>query len=42
MTVYTAAVMKGAKHPSEAKALIDYLASPEGRKAFLDRGFSAP
>lgn len=42
VTVYAACVMKGAKHPVEAKALIDFLASPEGRKAFLDKGFSAP
>jgi len=42
VTVYAASVMKGAKHPAEAKALVDFLASPEGRKAFLDRGFSEP
>jgi molybdate transport system substrate-binding protein len=41
-TVYAGAVMKGARHPAEARALLDYLASPEGRKAFLDRGFTAP
>jgi molybdate transport system substrate-binding protein len=41
-TVYTGAVMKGAKHPAEARALLDFLVSPEGRKAFLDRGFTAP
>jgi len=33
VTVYAASVMKGAKHPDEAKGLIDFLASPEGRKA---------
>jgi len=42
VTVYSGVVMKGAAHPAEARALLDYLASPEGRKAFLDRGFSAP
>jgi molybdate transport system substrate-binding protein len=42
VTVYSAAVMKGAKNPKEARALLDYLVSPEGRKAFLDRGFTAP
>ena len=42
VTVYSGAVMKGATHAAEAKALLEYLASPEGRKAFLDRGFSAP
>ena len=41
-TVYVAAVMKGAKNPQGAEALLAYLASPEGRKAFLERGFSAP
>ena len=42
LTVYAGSVMKGAKHPAEARALLDYLVSAEGRKAFLDRGFSAP
>ena len=42
VTVYAASIMKGAKHPEEAKALIDFLVSPQGRKAFLDKGFSAP
>ena len=42
VTVYAASVMKGAKHPAEAKALVDFLASAEGRKAFLARGFSEP
>lgn len=42
LTVYTGAIMKGARHPAEAKALLDFLTSDEGRKAFLDRGFSAP
>jgi molybdate transport system substrate-binding protein len=42
VTVYSGAVMKGATHAAEAKSLLDYLASAEGRKAFLDRGFSAP
>lgn len=42
VTVYSASVMKNARHPEEAKALLEFLASPEGRKAFLDRGFSAP
>jgi molybdate transport system substrate-binding protein len=41
-TTYSAAVFKGAKQPKEAQALVDYLASPEGRKFFLDRGFTAP
>jgi molybdate transport system substrate-binding protein len=41
-TVYGAVLMKGAKHPAEARKLLDHLVSPEGRKAFLDRGFSAP
>ena len=41
-TVYSGAVMKGAKNPREAQALLDYLASPAGRKVFLARGFTAP
>ncbi len=41
-TIYSGVVMKGAKNPQQAQALLDYLASPEGRKAFLDRGYSAP
>jgi molybdate transport system substrate-binding protein len=41
-TIYSGVVMKGARNPKEAQALLDYLASPEGRKAFLDRGYSAP
>ena len=42
LTVYSGAVMKNAKNPREAQALLDYLVSAEGRKAFLDRGFTAP
>lgn len=42
LTVYSGAVMKNAKHPKEAQALLDYLVSADGRKAFLDRGFTAP
>jgi len=41
-TVYSGAVTKSSKHPAEAQALLDYLASPVGRKSFLDRGFNAP
>jgi molybdate transport system substrate-binding protein len=42
LTTYSGAVMKNAKHPRQAQALLDYLVSPDGRKAFLDRGFAAP
>lgn len=42
LTVYSGAVMKNAKNPREARALLDFLVSAEGRKAFLDRGFTAP
>jgi molybdate transport system substrate-binding protein len=42
VTVYSGVVMKGAKHRAEAQALLDFLAAPEGRKFFLDRGFTAP
>jgi len=39
LTVYAGVVMKGARHPAEARALLEHLTSPEGRKGFLDRGF---
>ena len=42
VTVYSGVVMKGAKNGAQARALLDYLVSPEGRQAFLSRGFSAP
>jgi molybdate transport system substrate-binding protein len=42
LTVYSGAVMKNAKHPRQAQALLDYLVSADGRKAFLARGFTAP
>jgi molybdate transport system substrate-binding protein len=41
-TVYSGAVMKGARNPAEAQALLDYLVSPDGRRFFLERGFAAP
>jgi molybdate transport system substrate-binding protein len=41
-TIYSGVVMKNAAHPVEAQALLDYLASTDGRKAFLDRGYTAP
>lgn len=41
-TVYSAVIMKGAKNPQDARALLDFLTLAEGRKAFLDRGFTAP
>lgn len=40
-TVYSGAVMKDAKNPREAQALLDYL-STAGRASFTDRGFTAP
>jgi molybdate transport system substrate-binding protein len=39
---YSGAVLKSAKDPAAAQSLLDYLASPAGRKSFLDRGFTAP
>jgi molybdate transport system substrate-binding protein len=39
---YSGAVLKSAKDPRAAQSLLDYLASPAGRKSFLDRGFTAP
>jgi len=41
-TIYSGVVTKRARHPQEAQALLDYLVSAEGRKAFLERGFTAP
>ena len=41
-TVYSAVIMKGARNSKDAEALLAYLVSPEGRKAFLERGFTAP
>jgi molybdate transport system substrate-binding protein len=41
-TIYSGVVMKGAKNPRQARALLDYLRSPEGRKMFLDRGYTVP
>jgi len=41
-TTYTAVLGKSPAHASEARALLGYLVSPEGRKQFLDRGFTAP
>ena len=40
--VYSGAVMKDAKNPKEAQQLLDYLSSPAGRKAFMERGFATP
>ncbi|HEX3096099.1 MAG TPA: substrate-binding domain-containing protein [Usitatibacter sp.] len=42
LTVYSGAVTASARNPRAARALLDYLVSPEGRRAFLDRGFAAP
>lgn len=41
-TVYSAVVMKGAKTTKEAQALLDYLVAADGRKVFLDKGYSPP
>jgi molybdate transport system substrate-binding protein len=41
-TVYAGAVMAKAKNAADAKALLEFLASAEGRKFFLERGFTAP
>ena len=41
-TTYSGAVLKSARDPAAAQSLLDYLASPAGRKSFLDRGFTAP
>ncbi len=39
---YSGAVLKAAKDPQAAQSLLDYLASPAGRRSFLERGFTAP
>ena len=41
-TVYAGAVLASARDRERAQSLLDHLSSPEGRRAFLDRGFSAP
>jgi molybdate transport system substrate-binding protein len=41
-TIYSAVIMKNGKNPRDAQALLEFLTSAEGRKAFLDRGFTAP
>jgi len=41
-TTYSAVLAKSPAHAAEARALIEYLASPAGRQPFLDRGFTAP
>ncbi|HSN21776.1 MAG TPA: molybdate ABC transporter substrate-binding protein [Usitatibacter sp.] len=40
--VYSGAVMKAARNAEAARSLLDYLVTDEGRKPFLDRGFTAP
>jgi molybdate transport system substrate-binding protein len=42
VTVYSGAVMAGAKNPAGARALLDYLAGADGRRTFLEHGFTAP
>jgi molybdate transport system substrate-binding protein len=39
---YSAAVVKGAKHPEQAKAFIDGLVSGAGQRALEDAGFEPP
>jgi molybdate transport system substrate-binding protein len=41
-TVYSGAVLASARDRSRAQSLLDHIASAEGRRAFLDRGFNAP
>lgn len=41
-TVYSGAVMKSAKFPADAAALLQYLSTGEGRTLFLAKGFTAP
>lgn len=41
-TVYTGALLRRAAEPDAARALLEYLVSPAGRKVFAGRGFGAP
>jgi molybdate transport system substrate-binding protein len=41
-TVYSGAVMKAARLPAEAAALLQFLSTGDGRKRFLAKGFTAP
>lgn len=41
-TVYSGALMKTAKSPTEAAELLAYLVSNDGRSVFLAKGFTAP
>ncbi len=38
--IYPAAVLKGSKHPEEAKAFLEYLTTDESRKVFESVGFT--
>ena len=42
VTVYTGALPRASAAPTEAAALLAFLASPEARPLFLSRGYSAP
>ena len=42
VSVYTGAVTRAAAAPAEAAALLEFLASADGRQPFLARGFAAP
>jgi molybdate transport system substrate-binding protein len=42
VSIYTGAVTRAAAAPAEAASLLDFIASAEGRRPFLARGFSAP
>ena len=42
ITVYSGAVMKAARSPTEAAALLAFLVSDDGRNVFLAKGFAAP
>jgi molybdate transport system substrate-binding protein len=41
-TTYAAVLARHPAHPREARALLDYLASPAGREPFRARGFAEP
>lgn len=42
VNIYPIAALKDAKDPATAKAFVDFIAGPEGKKVLSDAGFAAP
>jgi molybdate transport system substrate-binding protein len=40
--VYSAAIVRSARHPDAARAYLAWLAGPDGRRAFTEAGFLSP